>query len=237
MKLHDMLGYTPLTDEQVAESSRTQAVAYPLGVPRRVLDEIEDVMKQFDKQVREALEPVKPEKMTNSDVPGVLIAAGIDEVLTQLGNIQRAQGFEASLRAYSALRSRAWRDGRIGFVRELDLVRDKLVDERKKRDAAEFGGRVHALMQEKAEQAQREAKTAKQFEAADNERKRREFDARREQERVSAHLAAIAQAQPVGSSMGRVLQGAVYTATPGGGLLTLGNPAQSGFVVSGVGLS
>lgn len=235
MKLHDMLGYTPLTDEQVAESSRTQAVAYPLGVPRRVLDEIEDVMKQFDKQVREALEPVKPEKMMNSDVPGVLIAAGINEVLAQLGNIQRAQGFEASLRAYSALRSRAWRDGRIVFVRELDLVRDKLVDERKAADAR--SDMTRAAMTHVAERAQREAKTAKQFEAADNERKRREFDARREQERVSAHLAAIAQAQPVGSSMGRVLQGAVYTATPGGGLLTLGNPVTSGFAVSGVGLS
>jgi hypothetical protein len=159
-----------------------------------------------------------------SDVPGVLVAAGVQEIFASLGRIERANGFDSAERAYHAILRRALADGRDDIARDMTEAREEIVRVRKANAAKATKAnapttRVRDLMQQKADEAQRNAQAAKMTEAADNARKRLEFAARREQEKISEHLRGLAGTPAPGTSLlGQSLQR--------GGVLNAGNLAS-----------
>lgn len=196
-------------DDTLATMAATKTwQPYPLGIPRRVLDKVQKTLDDFAQSVDEMLGTGKVHEVTNlmpSDVPGVLVAAGLEEILASLGRIQRAMGFEASERAYYAILRRALADGRDDLARQMTSVREQLTRARQqeqKRDPASVPYRppsstpVRDLMQQKADEAQREAE--------ENAAKRAAFNASREQ----AQAVALAEYQKASQQIGG-LQGAI----------------------------
>jgi hypothetical protein len=248
-------------DEQIGATAYGGEKPYPLGIPKRMKDMFEKICHDL---IDPFIEPKDVHEVTNlmpSDVPGVLIAAGIDEILASLGRIQRAKGFPASDAAYRAILTRALADGRDDIAAAMTNVREQLVRHRQEQDKRISHGLVdnrkpttyvHDLMQQKADEAQKHAQASKMTEREMNEakaaafarrreqeaereylRRANEMDARRQQEKISDHLRSIAGTPAPGASLlGLSLQrGGSLNA---GNLATMGHAPYSGGLIAAI---
>lgn len=213
-----------VNDDQLASIASAPPKPYPLGLPRRIVDAVERVCRELTDS---AFKPHEVTNMTPSDVPGVLIAAGVDEIYASLGRIERAKGFAAAEAAYHALLRRALADGRDDIAREISATRERIVRAREYESkhrapvsatytppssglqqligSSSLGSnalgnrvsqpttRVRDLMQQKADEAQRDAQAAALAEPAENARKRDQFNAMRDQQ--AAALADFKRAE------------------------------------------
>lgn len=132
---------TPINDDQLAamtDMSQTPSNPYPLGVPLRILDRIDDKVRAAMKKF---IEP-RVHEVTNlmpSDVPGLLIAAGVSEIYASLHRIEKAHGFESAERAYHAILRRALADGRDDIAQQMTEARQQIICARAARKADTLG--------------------------------------------------------------------------------------------------
>jgi predicted RNA-binding protein len=181
-----------VNDDALAAMSSTPAKSFPFGLPRRIHDALEKICHDLLDPLIDAAHIHDLTHLTPSDVPGVLVAAGIDEVFASLGRIEKAKGFCAAEAAYHAILKRALADGRDDIAQQMTQAREAIVRARREqvaqaRDKPQ-STKVRDLMQQKADEAQREAKAARMTEREENEAKRQAFEARREQEAEREYL-------------------------------------------------
>jgi hypothetical protein len=106
---------------------------YPLGIPDRLITKAhEDHAKAIAAHAKAHPKPAPLVPTANaclrpSDVPGVLIAAGIGAVIDSLARIERAKGPLAAEYAYLDIFERALRDGHTTLCLEMTRAREQIV--------------------------------------------------------------------------------------------------------------